>query len=161
MPQEQRNLLQRWLDYRISKTVFFLSCIACASLTAGLGFTLGHWVTGQHAALMAEKASTKASTDLAASICVNRFLRDKDAAAHLTSLKNTEFWIRGQEIDKGGWDVLPGQKTAADGVADECAQRLAEMKPPSDAQASGAQASDTQASTDAATTDKNAPVRVQ
>jgi hypothetical protein len=108
-----------------------------------VGFTWGGWVTGRTANNMAMDASGKARTDLAASICVSRFMKGENVKADLANLKSVSSWQRGELLEKNGWTALPGQKEAIDGAADSCAQQLAEMQPPQDnqpAQANGAPA---------------------
>jgi hypothetical protein len=102
-----------------------------------VGFTWGGWVTGGSARTMAEKASDTARADLAATICVTKFMNGKDAATQLATLKQTSNWKREQFIQDGGWATLPGLKQPVRDGADTCAQRLAEMELPQGEQASG------------------------
>jgi len=135
---EKRTMAQRWSEYRASKTTLFWSCVVCIILTMVIGFTWGGWVTGGSAKEMAENAASTARTDLAATVCVNKFMNAKGAATELATLKQTSSWKREQFIQDGGWTAMPGVEQPVRGAADTCAQRLAEMELPQQTnQASG------------------------
>jgi len=51
-----------------------------------------------------------------APICVDRFQRSTDADANLTALKKVNAWEQGTFVEKGGWAVMLGGKTADSGV---------------------------------------------
>jgi hypothetical protein len=140
---EQMTMAQRWHNYRAPKSTLFWSCVGCIILTMVVGFTWGGWVTGGSARTMAEKASDTARADLAATICVTKFMNGKDAATQLATLKQTSNWKREQFIQDGGWATLPGLKQPVRDGADTCAQRLADMELPQGEQASGATGSTT------------------
>lgn len=133
---EQRSFVLRWQEYRAPKATLFWSCILCVILTMVVGFTWGGWVTNGSATKMTEDAVKNARTDLAAAVCVHRFLSAKDAVDELSSLKSVASWKRGQFIEDGGWSAMPDLRKSVEDVADVCAQRLAEMQPPQ-SQASG------------------------
>ena len=99
---DNRGLMGRWEDYRASKTVLFWSCTACVVVTLIVGFSWGGWVTGSTAGTMASKAAAGARAELAATICVNRFVSAPDAATALASLKNSDSWKRDDFIKDGG-----------------------------------------------------------
>jgi hypothetical protein len=132
----EETRFQRWIAYRIPKGIAVLGCCLSVLLTIAIGFFWGGWTTHGHAVQMVDKAASQARIDLASKVCVAQFLGQKDAAAKLHSLKDTAFWIRGQVIDKGGWDKLPGQAETIEGVNDACAQSLAEMPAPKNSQVS-------------------------
>jgi hypothetical protein len=88
---------------------------------------------------MADKAARQARADLAATVCVERFLEASDARAQLASLKETSSWQRDDFIAKGGWAALPGVDQPVASAADLCAERLAAMDLPPSGQ--GAQSS--------------------
>lgn len=119
-----QSLGQRWTAYRPSKVAWFWSCVACVVAAMILGFGWGGWVTGGTAARAAQEAATKARAELAATVCVDRFLRGADAGARLVSLKSTDSWKRDTFIEKGGWVTLGGTKEPVAGAADLCAERL-------------------------------------
>lgn len=121
---DKQRLMRRWEDYKASKTALFWSCAACIVVTLIVGFTWGGWVTGSTAGAMANKAAAGARADVAATICVNRFVSAPDAAATLASLKNSDSWKHDDFITKGGWATIAGIEKPVDGAAALCAQRL-------------------------------------
>jgi hypothetical protein len=123
--------MRRWGDYRASKTVLFWSCTACVVGTLVLGFTWGGWVTGTTAGTMASTAAAGARAEVAATICVNRFVSAPDAATALASFKDTDSWKRDDFITNGGWVTIAGIEKPVEGAAELCAQRLLEAKLPS------------------------------
>ena len=114
---EKRTMAQRWSEYRASKTTLFWSCVVCIILTMVIGFTWGGWVTGGSAKEMAENAASTARTDLAATVCVNKFMNAKGAATELATLKQTSSWKREQFIQDGGWTAMPGVEQPVRGAA--------------------------------------------
>jgi hypothetical protein len=90
-----------------------------------VGFSWGGWVTGgssdKHAALAAHDATVAAL----APICVDRFRAQGDAAAKLTELAKASTWERGGVIERSGFAMMPGSKTADSDVARACAEILA------------------------------------
>jgi hypothetical protein len=127
---EDKSFFREVWEYRASKSALIGWCALSAFATLLLGFTWGGWVTQATATRVAQESATAARRELATTICVAKFLREDDAAQELKSLKNVAFWMRGQIIRDGGWTVLPGVDTKITGVADKCAQRLAEMSGP-------------------------------
>jgi hypothetical protein len=127
---DERTFAQCWAEYRASKLTLFWSCVACGVLTIVVGFTWGGWVTGGTAKVRAENAAEQARADLAATMCVERFLGASDVGAQLAALKEQSVWLRGDFIKKGGWARPPGIKEPVPDAASICAQRLAEAKLP-------------------------------
>jgi len=121
---------ERWTDYRPTKSMWLWSCVGCVVATLAVGFFWGGWVTAGESASMAARAADRARTDLAASVCVSRFVAAPDAATQLATLRKTDPWARDDVLRKGGWTHVPGFKnrdedTLADSnVANICAQRL-------------------------------------
>ena len=119
-----------WSDWRPSKTLWFWSCIGCVLATLAVGFFWGGWVTSGESAQMARRAADKARTELAASVCVSRFVAAPDAATQLATLRKTDPWARTELLQKDGWTKVPGMKTADQDmlgnsdVGDLCAKRL-------------------------------------
>jgi hypothetical protein len=128
------QLRQRWQGYRPSKALLFWSCVCSVAVALILGFTWGGWVTGGAATERAEKAARQARAELAAAMCVERFLDTSDASAQLTSLKKTMSWRRGDFIEKGGWATPPGLDKPVVSAADLCAERLVAMDLPAKGQ---------------------------
>ena len=85
---------------------------------------------------MAASAADKARMELAAEVCVDRFVSAPDAAAHLAALHGTDPWARSDLLVKDGWTTIPGmskqdeQQPNSSDVGDICAQRLMTAKLP-------------------------------
>jgi hypothetical protein len=124
------NLSQRWAGYQPSKALWFWSCVACVIATMVVGFAWGGWTTGGTAAKMASDASDQARAELAATVCVAKFMGAPDAATQLATLKKTDSWKRDELIQKGGWAKLTGLEKAPSDAADLCAEKLASMEAP-------------------------------
>jgi hypothetical protein len=118
------GLMQRFEDYRPSKSALGWSCALCVVATMIVGFTWGGWVTGSTAAEMARKAADGAGANLAATLCVAQFKNDPAEAVQRASLTKLDSWDRTSFITKGGWATLPGMKEPVSGAADLCAQQL-------------------------------------
>ena len=128
---------QRFEEFRPSKTVLFWSCAACVVLTMIVGFSWGGWVTGGTAQQMVEDATEQTTEQLAATLCVERFMGAQDAGVQLASLKEiTSSYRQSEFIEDGGWATLPGADEANAEGADLCAERLAEMELPAAQEAS-------------------------
>jgi hypothetical protein len=128
---------QRFEEFRPSKTVLFWSCAACVVLTMIVGFSWGGWVTGGTAQEMVEEATEQTTEQLAAALCVQRFVGAQDAAVQLAALKEiTSSYRQSEFIEDGGWATLPGADEANAEGADICAERLAEMELPAAQEAS-------------------------
>jgi hypothetical protein len=119
-----------WGEYRPSKGAWFWSCVACVVLTLIVGFTWGGWVTGSSAEQMAVQAREDGRAQLAATVCVERFMEASDAAIKLAELKKESRWQRDGYIEEGGWVTLVGLEEPVEGAADLCASQLAEMEFP-------------------------------
>lgn len=127
---DSRGLMRRWEEFRPSKTALFWSCTACVVGTLIVGFTWGGWVTGNTAGKMASTAAAGARAEVAAMVCVDRFVSAPDAAAALASLKSSDSWKRDDFITNGGWVTIAGIEKPVEGAAELCAQRLLEAKLP-------------------------------
>jgi len=126
---EGKSLSQRFEEYRPTKTVLFWSCAGCIVATMILGFTWGGWVTGGSAEEMAADALEQGRAEVAAAVCVDKFMAGADAGTQLASLKDTRSsWQRENFIEEGGWAVVAGQEY--DDAAELCAERLVEMEAP-------------------------------
>jgi hypothetical protein len=122
---------QRFEEYRPSKIVLFWSCAACVALTMIVGFSWGGWTTGGTAQEMVERATKETREQVAAALCVERFVGAQDAGVQLASLKDvTSSYRQRQFIEEGGWATLPGTDRASAKGADLCAKRLLEMELP-------------------------------
>jgi len=126
---DKPSFVRRWTNYRVAKAAFFWACAGWVALTLVVGFSWGGWVTGDAAAKMVNTAVADARMELAATICVARFMNDPDATAQFASLKTVGSHLRGKFIEEGGWSRFPGFERPVDGAAELCAQRLMDAKP--------------------------------
>jgi hypothetical protein len=83
---------------------------------------------GSSAKTLANNAASSAVVAAVAPICVDQFQRRADAAANLTALKKTDSWQQAAYVERGGWAVMPGSKTADSGVSQACAALLGNLK---------------------------------
>ena len=119
-----------WGDYRPSKAMWFWSCVACVVATVVIGFTWGGWVTGGTAEEQTAQAREAGRAELAATICVARFVEAPDAAVQLAALKDASSWNRDDTIADAGWTTPLGFDGPVSGAADLCAERLVAMELP-------------------------------
>jgi hypothetical protein len=129
-----------WSEYQPTKTLWFWSCVGCVVLTMIVGFTWGGWVTGGSANAMATTAHQDGRAELAATVCVERFLQAPNAALKLAELKKESQWQRDGFIEEGGWTTLAGLEEPIKGAADLCAEQLAEMEMPAASDAAAVEA---------------------
>ena len=127
--EDARSFSRRWSQFQISKTMLFWSCLACIVVTLMIGFTWGGWVTGSTARTMSSTAAREGRAELAAAICVSRFMSGPDATAKLASLKADSSWKRNEALEQGGWATMAGSDKPVPGVALVCVERLLEPKP--------------------------------
>jgi hypothetical protein len=101
----------------------------------------GGWVTGGTAREMAEQSAAQARQELAAVVCVDRFMAAPDMHAQLTVLKGMErSYQQGKFVEDGGWAIMPVGSSAEPGVAVSssdhrkaaalCAEELAKHETP-------------------------------
>lgn len=121
------SISEKFSNFQASKAVLFWSCAACVVATMVVGFTWGGWVTGGSAQERAEAASEQAVAQLAAEICVNRYLAAPDARASLVALTEESSFRRDGVLEDGGWVTFAGREDPIDGAAEICADRLAEV----------------------------------
>jgi hypothetical protein len=146
--QQNQTLSQRFQQYRASKAVLFWACAGSVAVATVVGFSWGGWVTGGSARDMAADSAAQARQELAAVVCVDRFMAAPDAGVQLTALQEiTSSYAQGKFVEEGGWAmIVPPSDTAdrkasaaasADGrkTAGLCAAELAnrEIPPPGDA----------------------------
>jgi len=85
-----------------------------------LGFMWGGWTTAGTAKGMTEKAVVASQ----AAICVAQFVKQPNHEQKLKEFGEVSSWSRGEFIEKGGWDKMPGQAKADADVARACANGL-------------------------------------
>jgi hypothetical protein len=85
-----------------------------------VGFAWGGWTTSSSA----NAATAKAVVSSQAAICVAQFVRQPNHEAKLKEFEEVSSWTRGEFVEKGGWDKMPGQEKADPEVARACAEGL-------------------------------------
>jgi hypothetical protein len=122
----KQSLAQRWEDSQPSKSMLAWACVATAVATMIIGFSWGGWVTGGTSRSLAMTAGDAARSELASTICVEKFMAAPDSAAKLVELKAlTDSYKKRQFVETGGWATMPGQKSSDRRAAEGCAVALA------------------------------------
>jgi hypothetical protein len=130
---------ENWSAYRPSKAVWFWSCLGAAVLTMVVGFSWGGWMTSGSATKQAQAAGQHAAAELAANICVKRFLAAPNAQAQLAELKKVDSWKRDSFVQDGGWVTFANMEKPVTGAAEICADQLASAEVPASASADAPQ----------------------
>jgi hypothetical protein len=131
--RQTQSLSQRFQDYKASKAVLFWACAGSVVVATVVGFTWGGWVTGGSARSMADNAVADARQEMAAVVCVDRFMAAPDAGVQLTALNEiTSSYARGKFVEEGGWaTIMPaGNSTDDRKAAALCATELAKREIP-------------------------------
>src|SRR5512135_1400341 len=110
------------LNPETTKKVKFgaVTFVCGAIITMIIGFGWGGWTTAGTTQKMANEAVLSSQ----AAICVAQFMKDPNHEEKLKDLGAIDSWKRGEFIEKGGWDKMPGQKEAGPSVAKACADGL-------------------------------------
>jgi hypothetical protein len=104
---QNQTLSQRLQQYQASKTVLFWACAGSVIAATIVGFSWGGWVTGGSAMEMAEESAAQARQELAAVVCVDRFMAAPDAGVQLTVLQEiTTPRAQGKFVEDGGWAII-------------------------------------------------------
>src|SRR3546814_3444577 len=130
-------------DDRSSMSVWVWSCAGWVVATMIVGFTWGGWVTGGTGEERVTDASDTGRAELAAVICVDRFLDETGVAVNLAELKEQSQWQRDDYIEDGGWTTLVGFDEPIEGAADLCATQLTELESPVKADTASAETTGT------------------
>ncbi|HKV16836.1 MAG TPA: hypothetical protein VJQ81_17450 [Reyranella sp.] len=104
------------LPMNAKPTVWGFVAGAAAAMIVGFGW--GGWVTG-------DTARKDAVVAALAPICAQRFRSQDDASARIAELARASSWERGTVVEKSGFALMPGSKTADVDVARACADILA------------------------------------
>jgi CspA family cold shock protein len=100
------------------KIQYGIGGLICGAIVAMIiGFAWGGWVT----ASTNQKMSGDAVLASQAAICVAQFMKDP---SKLKEFEGIDSYKRYEFIEKGGWDKMPGQKEASNGVARACVDGL-------------------------------------
>ena len=94
--------------------------ICGAIITMIIGFGWGGWSTAGTTQKMADEAVLASQ----AAICVAQFMSQPNHEEKLKELAKIDDWKKSEFIEKGGWDIMPGQEKAGDTVARACAAGL-------------------------------------
>jgi hypothetical protein len=128
---------QRFDQYRASKAALFWACAGSVIVATIVGFSWGGWVTGGSAREMAEESAAQARQELAAVVCVDRFMGAPDAGDQLTALKEiTSSRAQGKFVEDGGWAIIVPASSPTDyearadhrEAAGLCAEELAKRE---------------------------------
>ena len=140
MQQHQgQSLSQRLQQYQASKTVLFWACAGSVIAATIVGFSWGGWTTGGSAQEMAEDSAAQARQELAAVVCVDRFMAAPDVGDQLTALQEIESsYAQTKFVEEGGWAIIvpasdtTDYKARADDrkAAGLCATELAKREMP-------------------------------
>ena len=140
MQQDQNQTLsQRFQQYRASKAVLFWACAGSVVVATIVGFSWGGWVTGGSAQEMAEDSAAQARQELAAVVCVDRFMAAPDAGVQLTALQEIERpYEQSKFVADGGWAIIVPASSPTDyttrtddrKAAGLCAAELAKREMP-------------------------------
>ena len=85
-----------------------------------IGFGWGGWTTRG----TTQKMSDEAVLASQAAICVAQFMSEPNSKEKLKELGELDPWKRGALIEKGGWNIMPGQEKAGDAVTRACVAGL-------------------------------------
>jgi hypothetical protein len=103
------------------KVKFGVWGLICGAVIAMIiGFAWGGWTTKG----TTQKMSDEAVLASQAAICVAQFMSQPNSKEKLKELGELDSWKRGEFIEKGGWDIMPGQEKAGYAVARACAAGL-------------------------------------
>ena len=92
--------------------------VVCGAVVAMIiGFGWGGWTTAGTTNDMTSKAVVASQS----AICVAQFAKESDQAKKRKEFEDASSWTRPEFVEKGGWDKMPGQDKASDGVARACA----------------------------------------
>ena len=136
---QNQNLSRRFKEYQASKTVLFWACAGSVIAATIVGFSWGGWTTGGSAQEMAENSAAQARQELAAVVCVDRFMAAPDAGVQLTALQEIESsYAQSKFVEEGGWALIVPASDTTDykarandrKAAGLCAEELAKREIP-------------------------------
>jgi hypothetical protein len=136
---QDKTLSQRFDQYRASKAALFWACAGSVVVATIVGFSWGGWVTGGSAREMAEESAAQARQELAAVVCVDRFMAAPDVGVQLAALKGMErSYQQSKFVEDGGWAIIVPASSPTDykaradhrEAAELCAEALAKREMP-------------------------------
>lgn len=96
--------------------------LVCGGVIAMIvGFAWGGWTTASTAHGMSQKAVVASQS----AICVAQFVKQPNYDKKLKEFAEVNSWTRGEYVEKGGWDKMPGQEKADSEVARACGEGIA------------------------------------
>lgn len=98
-----------------------------AVVAIGVGFSWGGWTLASTAAEQSATETTAAVVAALSPICVKNFQEDAQATTNMTDLLAEPSYKRDDFLEEAGWATFSGSDEPTAGVANECAQRLAEI----------------------------------
>jgi len=94
--------------------------IAGAVIAMIIGFAWGGWKTSSTTKTMTEEAVLASQ----AAICVAQFMKDPNHEEKFKEFKELKSYERADFIQKGGWDIMPGQEKASYLASRACADGI-------------------------------------
>jgi hypothetical protein len=95
--------------------------LICGSVIAMIiGFAWGGWTTSSATQKMSEEAVLASQ----AAICVAQFMKAPNHEEKFKEFRELSYYQRAEFIEKGGWDIMPGQEKAGYSVSRACAAGL-------------------------------------
>jgi hypothetical protein len=94
--------------------------IVGAVITIIIGFAWGGWTTFRTTQKMSEQAVLASQ----AAICVAQFMKQPNYEEKFKEFRELSSYQRAEFIEKGGWDMMPGQEKAGYLVARACSDGL-------------------------------------
>jgi len=94
--------------------------ICGAVITIIIGFAWGGWTTFRTTQKMSEQAVLASQ----AAICVAQFMKEPNHEEKFKEFKELGHYQRVDFIEKGGWDIMPGQEKVGYLVARACSDGL-------------------------------------
>ena len=91
-----------------------------AAITMIVGFSWGGWTTAN----TTKKLTHNAVVEEQSAICIAQFMAGENQAERMKDFQKESRWQRPDFITKGGWDKMPGQEVAMNGVNRACADGL-------------------------------------
>ena len=88
-----------------------------------IGFAFGGWTTAGTTQKMTQEAVSASQ----AAICVAQFIKEPNYKEKLKEFGELDSWKRSEFIEKGGWDIMPGQEKAGIYVSQACADGCTQL----------------------------------
>ena len=103
------------------KIMYGMLGLVCGAVIAMIiGFGWGRWST----AATTQKISDEAVMASQSAICVAQFMTQLNHEKKLKELTEVSTYQRANFIEKGGWDIMPGQEKADYGVSQSCSDGI-------------------------------------